>query len=43
MCQEIQEKQVKLKPEYIFRDFMVRIEDRVRLEENVLVGGKCHE
>lgn len=35
VVQEIQEKKVRLKPELIFNDYMTRIEDRARMEEQV--------
>ena len=35
VVKEIQAKQVKLRAEFIFKDFMVRVEDRVHLEEQV--------
>lgn len=35
VVQEIQEKKVRLKPEFIFNDYMTRIEDRAHMEEQV--------
>ena len=42
VVKEIQAKQVKLRAEFIFKDFRVRVEDRVHLEEQVGAARRGH-
>lgn len=43
MFKEIQEKKVRLKGEFIFKDFMLKIDDRVQMEVQVgeTMGSEC--